>query len=251
MAEFTSYEPGTPCWVELGSSDIKATVGFYAELFGWRAEDQGPEAGNYHVATVNGKRVCGISPLMMEGQPTVWSTYISVENADKTTELAAAAGATVLVPPMDVMSLGRMAVFLDSTGSAISVWQPIDMAGAELANEPGAFAWNELDTRDVEGAKAFYNATFGWTAVGAGEPEYFEWKNGDKTVGGMMPMPAQVPAGVPNNWLVYFAVDDCDASTAKVQNLGGTVLVEPMTIPAGRFSAVAGLMQEPFGIIRL
>jgi predicted enzyme related to lactoylglutathione lyase len=159
----------------------------------------------------------------------------------------------VLAPPMDVMTLGRMAVFLDATGAAISVWQPKDMPGAGLANEPGSFAWNELDTRDIAGSKTFYSDVFGWSAVGGsdGDMEYYEWKNGDKTVGGMMPMPEQVPAQVPNNWVVYFAVEDCDVSTDKVRQLGGQVMVEPMTIPAGRFSVVAGLMHELFGLIRL
>ena len=64
-------------------------------------------------------------------------------------------------------------------------------------------------------------------------------------------MPEMVPAEVPNHWLTYFAVDDCDASTEKLKSLGGNVMVEPMTIPAGRFSVCMGLLGEAFGLIKL
>jgi len=68
----------------------------------------------------------------------------------------------VFVEPMDVADIGRMAVFADPTGAAIGIWQPKTFMGAELANEPGCFAWNELNTRDVPAAKAFYPEVFGW-----------------------------------------------------------------------------------------
>ena len=253
MPELTSYAPGVPCWIDIATTDMAQTTGFYGALLGWTFEDKGEEAGNYHVAYVKGKQVAGLGPQMMEGQPCVWTTYISVEDADKTTEVAVAAGATVLVPPMDVMDLGRMSVLMDPTGAAISTWQPKDMAGAELANEPGGFAWNELNTRDVEGSTAFYSQVFGYEITGGdmGGMTYYEMKVGGNSIAGMMPMSEMVPAQVPNHWLTYFAVEDCDASTAKVKELGGQVMVEPMTIPAGRFSVCAGLLGEAFGLIKL
>jgi uncharacterized protein len=253
MPEFTSYDPGVPCWVDLASSDLAQTAGFYSDLLGWTTEDQGPEAGNYHLAKVNGKLVAGIGPQMMEGQPCVWSTYFSVENADKTAEIATTAGATVLAGPMDVMTVGRMAVLMDPTGAAFSLWQAGDMVGAELANEPGAFAWSELNTRDISGSTDFYRTVFGHEITGGdmGGMTYYELKVSGRSIAGMMPMQDMVPAEVPNHWLTYFAVDDCDASTEKLKSLGGRVMVEPMTIPAGRFSVCAGLLGEPFGLIKL
>ena len=74
-----------------------------------------------------------------------------------------AAGGGVLAPPMDVMDLGKMAIFTDTTGAAFGVWQPGTFIGAARVNGAGALCWNELGTRDVEGAKAFYGEVFGWT----------------------------------------------------------------------------------------
>jgi predicted enzyme related to lactoylglutathione lyase len=256
MAEFTSYEPGIPCWVDLGSPDPAASRAFYGSLFGWEANvSPDPAAGGYTLFTLRGKQVAGLGPLFVEGQPAAWSTYVRVDDADKTAEAVVSAGGQVVVAPMDVLDAGRTAVFLDSGGAAISVWQPGMHKGAELANEPGAFCWNELDTRDVAAAKAFYPAVFGWSTDDAGAQggpmEYYEWKLGGAVIGGMMPMPEMVPAEVPSFWLTYFAVSDTDAIAAKTVELGGSVILEPTDIPIGRFAILAGPHRETFAVIRL
>jgi uncharacterized protein len=164
MPEFTSYTPGTPSWVDHGSKDLAASNSFYAELFGWQAEDQGEDAGHYTILSKSGKAAAGNMGIMMEGQPSAWMTYISVEDADKTVEVATESGATLFMGPMDVMDIGRMALFADPTGAAVGIWQPKTFIGAQVANEAGSFCWNELNTRDLPTAKDFYSRVFGWTA---------------------------------------------------------------------------------------
>ena len=156
MPTMTSYEPGTPSWADLASPDLPASVAFYRVLFAWDATDQGEEAGHYHMFEVKGAPVAGAGPIMMEGQPPAWTTYISVDDADTAIDRVKKAGGTVFVEPMDVLDVGRMAVFADPTGAAAAVWQPKSHPGAGLVNEPGTLVWNELNTRDVPAAKAFY-----------------------------------------------------------------------------------------------
>ena len=100
---------------------------------------------------------------MGEGQPSAWVTYVSVENADATVDLAKKAGATVFVEPMDVCGYRAHGGFRRSHGRGDRRLAAEDLQGAELANEAGAFAWNELNTRDLPAAKAFYTEVFGWT----------------------------------------------------------------------------------------
>ena len=195
MPPVTAYTPGTPSWVDLASADLAASASFYSTLFGWDAVDQGEEAGHYHLFELNGVPVAGAGPIMMEGQPPAWTTYVSVEDADASIAKVAQAGGTVFVEPMDVLDVGRMAVFADSTGAAAAVWQPATHIGAGLVNEPGALAWNELNTRDAAAAKTFYGAVFGWEGEtgSMGEMEYTEWKLGGVVIGGMLAMPGRGP----------------------------------------------------------
>ena len=68
-----------------------------------------------------------------------------------------------MMPPMQVMDAGSMAIFADPTGAAFSAWQAGEHIGARVCNEPDTFSWNELVSRDVEAAKPFYSSVFGWT----------------------------------------------------------------------------------------
>jgi uncharacterized protein len=252
MPEFTSYSAGTPCWVDLASPDVAASLAFYGPLFGWEGEDQGEEAGHYTMLKLRGKAVGAVTPPMGgEGQPPAWTTYVSVDDADATVKAAKAAGGTVFVEPMDVMTVGRMAVMADPSGAVIAIWQPRDFAGAELANETGSLCWNELQTRDTKAAAPFYQAVFGWKPEAfEGMGEYTVFNAGDRGIGGMMPMPAEVPPQVPPHWLVYFAVDDCDATVAQATGLGGATMVPPMDIPPGRFSVLADPHGAVFAVIK-
>ena len=53
------------------------------------------------------------------------------------------------------------------------------------------------------------------------------------------------------HWSVVFAVEDCDASAAKVSELGGSITVPPMDIPVGRFAVARDVGGASFGIIKL
>jgi len=256
MSERTSYTPGTPCWVELsGTPDVEASESFYRELFGWEIPElpNSADLGGYRRAKKGGKDVAGVSPRMEDGQPTVWATYVSVEDAEATAAKIAESGGQAIVQPMDVVGLGTMAVFSDSTGAVFGIWQPGTFAGAELVNEPGAFAWNELATRDVDGAKAFYGAIFDWGFEDHDMGQmgtYTEWKQGDASIGGMMDVSGRLPDEIPAHWLVYFAVENTDAALETVKSAGGDVSFGPIDIPAGRFAIVTDPHGAAFAVIQ-
>ena len=252
MTEITTHAPGTPSWVDMASPDLDASIDFYGELLGWEVPmGENTEAtGGYRIATQRGKSAAGMMPQMQEGQPPAWVTYVSVEDADATTEKVKSAGGQVIVEPTDVMDLGRMAVFADPTGAVIGIWQPGTFPGAELVNEPGTFSWNELNTRDPEAAKAFYSSVFDWTArdVDMGEAgTYTTWRHPDRSddedsIGGMLDIRGRVPEEVPAHWLTYFTVEDRDATVEKAQELGAETAMA-MEFEMGRLA----ILRDPHG----
>lgn len=248
--EVDRHEPGTPSWVDLGIPDIDAATKFYGGLFGWQVEDQGPDAGGYAMASLAGRPVAGLGPQQNPGPP-FWTVYVTVEDAEKTAQLVTDNGGQVVMPPMQVMDAGKMAVFQDPVGAFISVWQPGEHGGAGLIGEDGTFVWAELTTDAQEEASNFYRAVFGWESEtsSAGGMDYTEFKLGDESVAGMMPRPPMLPEEVPSYWGVYFASDDCDATVEKVKELGGSVMVPPMDIPPGRFAVVADPAGASFSIM--
>ena len=52
-------------------------------------------------------------------------------------------------------------------------------------------------------------------------------------------------------WGVYFSVEDADASTAKAQALGGTVVAEPFDVRVGRTAWLLDPLGTPFQVIEL
>ena len=253
MPEMTKYEPGTPSWVDLGTPDPVDASRFYSGLFGWTIDEGPPEAGGYRMCMLDNKPVAGLGPQMNTDMPPWWTTYITVTNADESAAAIKEDGGSVMVEPFDVLDVGRMAVAADPAGAMFSIWQPRTHAGAGIVNDPNTWCWNELTTRDPQRSVEFYGAVFGWTAgllPMEGAADYTEFRVGDRGIAGMMPMEGDSwPADLPNHWMVYFTVDDCEAAVAKVESLGGTITVPPTEVPPGTFAVVHDPQGAVFSVI--
>ncbi len=252
MPQVSSYEPGTFCWAELSTTDWRAARKFYTSLFSLDAKEtpMGENLPPYVLLQKGGQYVGALYEQTSEQTkqvPPNWLSYVSVKSADESAKKAKQLGGKLMKEPFDVFDLGRMTVLVDPQGAVFALWQPEKHIGAAVVNEPGTVCWNELQTSDTGAARKFYTSLFGWGNKVGGD--YTEWLSGKKSIGGMMKN--QAP-NTPPHWLIYFAVDDCDASTKKVQSLGGRVYVQPQEIAnVGRFSVVADPQGAAFAMIKL
>jgi predicted enzyme related to lactoylglutathione lyase len=266
MPERDGYIPGVPCWVDSGQPDPDAAVRFYGGLFGWEFEDVMPPGSDakYFMARIRGLDVAAVGSIPERApQMASWSTYVWVDDADETAAKVRDAGGTPVAEPFDVLDSGRMAVFADPEGAAFSVWQAREHKGARIVNEAGTVNFNGLNTRDVDGAKAFYGAVFGWQTLSLG-PGVEMWTlpgYGDHleertpglreqvtelggpagfedVVASINPIAADQP-DTPAHWSVTFATDDADATAAKAAQLGGNVVVPPFDAPWVRATVIA------------
>src|SRR6202022_4695047 len=169
--------------------------------------------------------------------------YVAVESADASARRAAELGGSVLAQPFDVHDAGRMSVVRDPTGAVFSVWEAKKHRGIGITGVDGTLCWADLSTPDSQRASSFYSDLFGWKIVeDRDDPTpsgYLHIVNGEEFIGGIPPA-AQRDRNVPPHWLLYFAVSDCDALTAKAQQLGANIHFGPMTIEnVGRMAFLA------------
>jgi len=211
----------------------------------------------YTMLKLNGKDVAALyqlSPEMKDqGIPPHWLSYISVTSADESADKANKLGATVMKEPFDVMTVGRMAVIQDPTGAVFALWQAGTHHGVGTYNVPGSFCWNELGTTNTSKASEFYTSLLGWTAntQNFGPMEYTMFQNGERPAGGMYKLTPEM-GPVPPHWLVYFAVDDCDAKVALATSLGAQVMKPADDIPGiGRFAIMLDPQGAAFALIKL
>ena len=98
----------------------------------------------------------------------------------------------------------------------------------------GQFHWNELMTRNVEGAKKFYGETLGWTFDAMPMPggsTYWIAKAGDVAAGGLFDISGPDYKSVPESWMSYIAVDDVDARVNKATKAGAKVMKPAFDVP--------------------
>ena len=146
------------------------------------------------------------------------------------------------------------------------MWQPGAHKGAQLVNEPGAWAMSQLNTRDTEGAKAFYGTVLGWETdtfdMGAGEitlwrvPGYVggepEQPVSREVVGVMVPMSDdRFPADATPHWGVNFWVGDADAIAGRAVRLGGRAVIPPYDAPGFREAVLADPQGAAFSVSKL
>jgi predicted enzyme related to lactoylglutathione lyase len=257
------YIPGVPCWVNLLAPDPEEAAVFYRGLFGWQLEDVAPAdaPGSYFIARLPGGDVGAIgSQPEGDSRPPSWNTYVWVADVDETAARVRDAGGTVLMEPVDIGDSGRTAICADPGGAAFNVWQAAQHRGATVVNEPGSVNFNDLYTTDLEGAKAFYRAVFGWDLLAFGDdggmwtlPAYGDFleQRSPGLRASMREMGApdhfeEVVAsarvatdGEPSHWGVTFAVEDADATAARAAELGGQVVVPPTDAPWVRSTVIA------------
>jgi len=236
----TPFAPGTPCWVDLMTSDIEKAKSFYTALLGWTYDDSGPEYGDYSIASKDGRSVAGLMPNSTEnGMPDVWTTYVATAAVEDSVGAAVAAGATVFMPATAVGEFGRMSMLGDSTGGVVGLWEAGSHTGFQRYNEPGSVTWDEYHSKDFAASTTFYETVFGWTWDVTGDSDDFRYStanvNGD-VVAGMMDSAAFLPAETPSHWTVYFSVENADDTIATAVKLGATVLRGPEDTPFGRIA---------------
>ena len=120
-------------WSDLMSDDVDRARDFYTAVIGWETEVMDVGMGPYTVFKVGDRPVAGLMAKPPEGPascaPTAWTSYVTVDDVDARAARVADAGGAVLAGPMDIPTVGRMAIIQDPTGGVIGIIRYADPEG--------------------------------------------------------------------------------------------------------------------------
>lgn len=244
-----SRTTGAPTWLDLGTNDPDAAEKFYSEVFGWTFADQGEEYGGYRIISQGDAPVGGLMKNVDEtgtplDQPAAWTIYLNVPDIAKAVADIEASGGRIVMPPMEVPASGHMAVALAPSGAGFGLWQATEFEGFEAPLTAGTPVWFEAMSTDFDADLEFYRDALGWDVQwmgpegGEGGLRYVTHGAGDDAVAGLCDAAGSI-GDAPSFWRAYFAVEDVDATIAKVEAAGGKLIDGPEDSPFGRFATIA------------
>lgn len=245
--------PGTPCWIDLATTDEAAAQAFYHALFGWTFTSHvDPATGVYTVATLDGVQVAGLYRAVPR-QPPGWMLHLAVANARTAATWVSSLGGRVILAPVDIPGRGTIAHISDPGGAPLVLWQ-VPEAWQFGTAMPGTFSGTDLNTRDGELADDFYCRLFGYTShrIGYGHRvDYAEWRL-DTPVLYRYVMGSEYPSTTPAHWMIYLKVDPMvgtDATARHATRVGGSVLLPPFDTSFGRTAVLADPSGAAFAVI--
>ncbi|RZS34688.1 hypothetical protein EV193_10836 [Herbihabitans rhizosphaerae] len=232
---------GTPCWLELGTTNLPACTDFYAGLLGWEYQ---PDDSGYLTAHTDGVPAAGLYAFP-DGPPlpTTWTLYLSVNNVANTAQRVTMLDGQVAVEPREIPGQGRLMIAADPTGALIGFWEPATMWPFAQGGA-GAFAWADLHTTDGKLADEFFVSLFSFDTEQVGDGidyDYTIWTLDGPSLLGRLRMGAEFEPGTPPHWMNYVGVSAAlgvDLAATRAIQLGGRLHAEPFDSPYGRIAVI-------------
>lgn len=107
---------------ELPNTDDAAMRKFYGDLFGFEfTHSDDPEYWSFATGNVGG----GLSNISDSVKPGDVLIYLDSDDIDADLKKIAAAGGKVVMPTMEIPTIGWMAVFTDPTGNTLALFKPM------------------------------------------------------------------------------------------------------------------------------
>ncbi len=227
-------------WNDLLTDDVAAAKDFYGQLFGWTFD----ELSGYTAIKNDGRRMGGMVQINDASEtPSAarWLSSLSVEDVDKAVSLFKEEGGTVHEGPVDMLNRGMTALVSDPLGAQLLVMHSSSGDPADVMPAMGSWLWHELWSNKTEDSLAFYQKLAGYDYFGEADDylvlENDEWRAGIRLATNPDP---------DIRWVPVVRVADTEQIAARVEELGGKILVEPMLTSDG---GSVGLLADPSGAL--
>lgn len=111
---------------ELLATDLAASLSFYEALIGWTDATAPIDGQDYHMLMMNDEMKAGAMAAPPEAHlpGNMWLPYVQVEDVDATIAKVVERSGAVAMPPSDIPTVGRVAVFTSPQNATLAVWMP-------------------------------------------------------------------------------------------------------------------------------
>ncbi len=237
------------CWIEFATKDLAQTSKFLTDVFGWQIQPF-MDMADFSVFMAPKGLMGGLQGAAPEGSPAV-IPYLYVEDIDLAFASITESGGTKVLDKMEVPGAGgSIALFKDPAGVTYGlsdIEMPMDYApmpfGSDVKPEANTICSLELYGGDFDKTAKFFGELYTWGATPMGD-NYMAFSPGSGVSGVFQNHTPDIPA------LAYIWSDDLDATVAKVQAAGGTLMGEISAVSEmGRFAYFTDPAGVVFGLI--
>jgi hypothetical protein len=250
----TEHIPGKLIWADLFTTDPDGAAKFYCGLLGWTAAPLDQKGKGYTVFSNDGRPVAGLAPRSENGgnHPSRWIGYYAVADIDATLALVTKNGGTVRAPSRSFPDRGYQAIVSDRDSVPIGLLQSSSGDPSDAEPRQGDWNWFEIYVNSPKDTSDFYHNAIGFDVAPetkADRKSDFVLSSAGQARGGVAPLAASDDAKP--SWLGVIRVADLDKTLAKVQGLGGEVLVAPHPVEYGsRFAIILDSTGGTIGLVQ-
>jgi predicted enzyme related to lactoylglutathione lyase len=247
--------PGKVIWADLVTPDLAGAKRFYSSVFGWTFNDIHTGDTDYSIALHDGEPVAGVIQRNIrtgERRQPAWLTFLSVTDVHEAERTIRARGGKVLSRERTYAQRGTQGVFTDPEGAVFAVLQSSSGDPPDVLADPGEWIWSSLVARNPDTDAAFYQDVFGYEVFDMSKDDGFDHvllATDDYARASINALPAD-ESNLPPHWINFVRVVNATETAAKIEALGGRVLVQPHPDRhGGRVAIVADPAGASFGLL--
>ncbi len=222
-------------WCEVSSFDLSESKCFYESVFKWEISET---MENYSTCYSEDRPSAGMMEMPQNFQelelPAFWLSFVKVDSLFDMVNLAVELGGKIEIHPTEFVSgdqcVGKYALVRDPSGAGLMLFEGEDLRGKDRERvSNGRMVWNELhvNSAKVRGVSKFYERLLGWEFIKdtTEQGRYNVMDSKGIRVASLLEIDRGI-RGDKNYWMVYFGVDDVDATLKSVKQYGGLVIID-------------------------
>ena len=242
-------QQGKLIWADLYTGDVKASLNFYTETFGWTVKKFGKKSTRYHLLYDDKQPIAGVlerSAQRNKTETALWIGSIATDDVQTRVIKATDNSATIILKPHDFTLYGKRAVIADPQGGVIALLD-LDEENSSHQSISKKRDWAQLFSVDTTKAASFYQNTFKYDVeeVAQNQSSYYLSLQ-DEIRASIVKLPLSFEQR--DRWVNFVEVAHLAKVLAKAKENGAKIIYQPknaqLAIIADPNGALLGLSEQ-------